>query len=486
MPDWDLKDAAGSGLVCQDPDFTSFIKPNRPAVAPVTQDPDRYTIFVPSEKTTLSLGQKSSVKPEHINDVGITGRSENHIHFEVNKNNKTVVTLGGPATSVDISRKDAATVKQSVGYAMVTEENAWHEAKKQHYILSKEADVTVRTMGGDKVARVQSDTGTAEVLGGKEVICGSKSSVSLVADPSATLDDAGYAKFWDNDYKWPQWVSSKIYNTGLAVADLATSGLDFVNGFREASKNPEADKSGFKDLPTDKVKAVADAAAILSTITQTYLQEPAGGNAQGKVSIFASKFVGLTACLGASMYGNLAAGISSPISAGVLGGVSAALKGIIWTGVWGGKQVSVKSLKETAIEAGKEVNIRGDKEVNVSSKDGTLRMASKGNAQLASHEGKASMYGQKAAYVGGGGGSGYGLLADEKNLHMGKLNSPSNYANPSKKRSEAFYMAESQAGINFKSSSMTLKDDLTRIKAKKIEFNASGNVTAKGQKILLG
>src|SRR3954454_1943619 len=103
MPDWDLKDAAGSGLVCQDPDFSQSIKPNRPAVAPVTQDPDRYTIFVPSEKTTLSLGQKSSVKPEHINDVGITGRSENHIHFEVNKTNKTVVTLGGPATSAELS-----------------------------------------------------------------------------------------------------------------------------------------------------------------------------------------------------------------------------------------------------------------------------------------------------------------------------------------------------------------------------------------------
>lgn len=481
-PDWDLKDAAGSGLVCQDPDFTQSIKPNRPAVAPVTSDPDRYTIYVPSEKTTLSLGQKSNVKPEHINDVGITGRTENHIHFEVNKNNKTVVTLGGPATSAGLSRKDVKTVKESVGYAMITEQNAWHESKGQHYILSTDAEVTVRTMGKEKLVRVQSDTGKVVVAAQEEVLCGSKNAVNIVADASATLGDAGYAKYWDDGL--PQWASYKTYNMALTVLDLATSLKDFVGGFKEATQNPEADKSGFKSLPTDKIKAVADAGAMISTITQTAVQE--SGKAQGNVSIFASKFVGLTALIGASMYGNLASGISSPISAGVLGGVSASLKGIIWTGVWGGKQVSVKSLKETAIEAGKEVNIRGDKEVNVSSKDGTLRMASKGNAHLSSNEGKAAMYGQKAAYVGGGGGSGYGLLADEKNLHMGKVSSPSNFANPGKVRSEAFYMAASQAGINFKGSSMTLKDDLTRIKAKKIEFNASGNVTAKGQKILLG
>src|SRR5262245_23621676 len=101
----EMKDQVEGALAARDDDMTQTVKPERPPVAPLIEVPDekdRYTIYVPSEKTTLSLGHKSSKKPYHIDDLGITGRTDDHVHFHVQKENKTVVSLGGPATSVQI------------------------------------------------------------------------------------------------------------------------------------------------------------------------------------------------------------------------------------------------------------------------------------------------------------------------------------------------------------------------------------------------
>ena len=102
-----LEDAlAQSQIVKEAPRFDG-LKADRPEIAPPTTDPDRHTTYVPTDHTTLSLGQKFNKEDEqHIQDFGITGRTDRHVHFHVAKTNKTIVSLGGPATSVEIDSHD--------------------------------------------------------------------------------------------------------------------------------------------------------------------------------------------------------------------------------------------------------------------------------------------------------------------------------------------------------------------------------------------
>ncbi len=79
--DWIISMPAPSAasFVC-DPDMLAEIQPNYDMVecAAPTSDPNRYTVHVPFDLTTLSLGKESS---RWIKDPGITGRTKHHIHF---------------------------------------------------------------------------------------------------------------------------------------------------------------------------------------------------------------------------------------------------------------------------------------------------------------------------------------------------------------------------------------------------------------------
>src|SRR5262245_16013822 len=108
-----------------DPDLAKdAAKSNRPDVATPTGGPHRLTFIVPSpDKTKVNFGQKC---PTHIDDVGITGQTDTHVHWHTQVAKPTLVTLGGPATSVGITSTDANLAKRIEGYGMFTDGQAWH------------------------------------------------------------------------------------------------------------------------------------------------------------------------------------------------------------------------------------------------------------------------------------------------------------------------------------------------------------------------
>ncbi|MEO7328517.1 MAG: hypothetical protein ABI193_08065, partial [Minicystis sp.] len=135
-----------------------------------THDANRTTIHTPSETTVLSLGHGSG---HWKTDLGITGYTDNHIHFETKSAaagaGKTIVSLGGSATTSDIDGLDEAVPKHSQGYSMVTAERAWHESVGQHYLISQEGDISLRALAAGKRAVVQAKAGFVDVNGGEEV-----------------------------------------------------------------------------------------------------------------------------------------------------------------------------------------------------------------------------------------------------------------------------------------------------------------------------
>ena len=89
-------------------------------------------------------------------DVGITGYTDNHVHFEVKGTEATIVSLGGPGDRRRASMT-APRPAASNGYSMVTDRNAWHDAMGQHYLLSQTEDISLSTREAGKRAVVQSD-----------------------------------------------------------------------------------------------------------------------------------------------------------------------------------------------------------------------------------------------------------------------------------------------------------------------------------------
>src|SRR5580692_4129505 len=137
-----------------------------PKVAAATTDPNRYTIYVPFDHSTLSLGQAGSA---WIPDRGITAKTDNHMHwFVVGKTSatdNTILTLGSPATAHSVPAHVGGLTSGTIhGYAMVTSGNAWSDAQHQQVIMSREAEVTVRAAGEGTVG-IQADGGKVEVFG---------------------------------------------------------------------------------------------------------------------------------------------------------------------------------------------------------------------------------------------------------------------------------------------------------------------------------
>ena len=190
---------SGSPLVCPatsfmvDPALTDAVELDHdaPALHSPTAGPNRYTIHVPTETTRLSLGQKS---PRWNTDIGITGYTDSHVHFETKAHDSTIVSLGGPATTTAIPGHDAKVSAKSQGYSMVTAKNAWHEATLQHHLLSRAEDMSLRTIGGDKRAVIQADHGKVDINGGKQVNV-SGGGVSIAAGELA-VEQKGYNQPW--------------------------------------------------------------------------------------------------------------------------------------------------------------------------------------------------------------------------------------------------------------------------------------------------
>jgi hypothetical protein len=486
MPGFDIKDVLSAALSATDPDLTTKIADNRPKVGETTEDvdADRYGIYVPSEKTTFTLGQKSAKdEKRHINDVGITGRTDNHVHFHVAKNTKTIVSLGGPSTSVTIDSHDPKVPKESKGYSMVTDELAWHDSKKQHYLVSREGDVVLRAEGktGAPTALLQSDKGFVTVMAGQGLTVAGKATVKIAAGAPIAIE---------TEQKYDTAVAGKTIEAfdkkHKELGDAAVTQVGAVHGFYDgaiagttmhatwgsaerASKNTHDRDAGVALVKDRVVAAEAD---------PTQGTDRLDLHAAAKVSIQAGEH--------AWIYGKTKATLMADASVAVLANdVIAAGKDS--AALWGGKDASVTGITYVAVKAvSGEIGMTAKQDVTIGSLDAGVKVIGKTDVQLSTVAGSTYAHGKTKLYAAAGGGTSYGILGTASEVHLGKMSSGDQYASAAKVAAEGFIVDGSAAKGTFQSSSLELKSSEATMKGSKVNVTADGNVTLKGSKILLG
>ena len=472
-----------------DPNFADTVEVNRApvTVANPTSDPNRYTMHVPKETSVVSLGAASGT---WTTDLGIVGYTDSHIHFETKEVSKTVVSLGGPATTAGIGGYSASGGNEcsasapggTRGYSMVTEMNAWHEAQQQHYWLSQEDDITLRTTGEEKRAVLQAEAGYVDLVGKKEVnIAGGGVSIGARAD--LEFEDIHYAKPWTG--KTLHATAGKRTAIGMSILNAA---LIAHNTIAAAAKMRKEHKAGELHSATDALAEVvewavdlAEAVRLVGEVHELLGEEEApeqsikidaeadfGGAAGGEVAFFGQ--------YGASLTGGIWTSVSAIVSAG--------LKGTVFAGV-AAAYTSLKGYKkiELSVDHGDaHFSAKGDVTVGA---EGAFVGVGKEIAQMSSAK-DAYFAGKNSAWVGVAAGDGWGMSFVGDNLTLGKATSPKTMksAGVAADRSIKF----DKDGITLTSASTQMVHDKRRTvtKSTDVKFHAKdGDVKVDGKKVLV-
>lgn len=455
----------------------------RPPVAPTTAGPHRYTIYVPNnDQSIVNVGQ-GVTGDTRIKDTGITGKTNSHIHWEVKgKANKTLVTLGGPATDSVLTAFDATVPTKSTGYAMVTDGPAWHDSKGQHYMVSRTADVIIRTHGEKKTAALHSDTGDISIAAGHKIAIGAKGEVWVGADVDGTVEDKKFEKVIDGEVG--KWLANKAAKTVMTAADTYYSWAAVAAKAADVQKKAKDGKDGWEtETNWSKAKFIIDIAKIASTVGR-YATE---FFVPGKVSIVATTFAGMTGNIAASIYGNLSASVTSVLSASLLGG-TASVKGFLWTSVWSGIGTSIKSIKDVEVKADKgKTKVQAKKDVEISSETTTVKVTGEQFVQVNSVSQVVFIHGKVGTYMGAAGSEGYGAYALEKELSLGKFTSCGDFKNVSPVSEEGIMLSPDHHDFEHHGAKVTLKKGEMLLKAKKAyTMQTDGNAKIEAVKVLIG
>ena len=387
---------------------------SRPTLHGPTTGPNRYTLHVPTETTRLSLGKDS---PHWVTDVGITGYTNSHIDFETKKNDKTVVSLGGPTTKAAIKGHGDSAPVATHGYSMVTDVNAWHDAKLQHYLLSRAGDISLRTRGGDKRAVIQSDTGSVELNAGKQVNV-SGGGVSIGAAGELEVEDVGYAGSWAG--LRPHSTSAAGSRIGAAVFAAMSAIQDVIFNVPRHKYEP-GNFAKAEEEWGDKNKRRINSALFLLAAKKVYSAAAAPVAPPKSVKLDAEKHLAALAGGEISFFGLMGASLGSVIWTTVSAGLSASLKAVAFGGVAGGF-VSAKGLRKAEMGSDwgkifvgtkKEIHAAGEKKFTV---------AAKKEAHVASpeDEGQLLLGGASALFMGTPKGQQWGLRLDDKGVALGQ------------------------------------------------------------------
>ena len=448
----------------------------RTAVHSATSDPNRYTVHVPTQTTRLSLGEKSA---RWNTDIGITGYTDTHAHFEVTKNDRTVVSLGGSATKSGLSGLAAKPPVGTTGYSMVTLERAWQDAKDQHVLISQTQDLSLRTMGGGKRAVVQSDEGAVDLTGGKEVN-DSAAGVSVGAG-ELEHEHPGY------DEEWEAQRPHSVAAYGARIATAAAAGVHALNNLVFQPARPKHIPGNFAPVATPwmdfgkralslgifgasvaKVVSLASAKPASPGCVKLDAAEKLAGLANRDVSFFGMK----SASLGAAGWATVSAGVSATLTGVVYAGVAgafAANKGYRKAEVgsdWGSVVVGAKTGVHMAAEA----------ELKAAAKE-TLHVASPGG-------GKVLVGGGKKTWLGGGA---FGVHLDASELALGKAVSPKDLGSASIAKTPALRITKGDVvELTTTHATTRLRGQVAQIESKKpVRFEASGTCTVNGASVLL-
>jgi uncharacterized protein (DUF2345 family) len=451
-----------------------------PSVANPTAGPHRYTILVPhDDKAVLNVGQ-GMADANHINDIGITGRTKSHIHWHTTEGTgKSMIAIGGMTNEGWPGFKSV--LGSMSGYTMQTEGGAYNDAALQFYIVSRTGEVVLRAHTEN--VRIQADAKSVEIGANEEVVIGAKKTINIVSDSGAKLDDNGYKQHFDGAYN--QGMGSKSQKILLNALDAIASFQGICTAFSSLDTIGADGKWGWTSEPNSVAKFYVDVGKLISTLGRM----ANGLHAPGQVKVSGENYASLTGGLAASVFGNLSASVSSVVSASLLGG-TASVKGLAWTSLWAGLGVSMKTLggkAEVKSEHGKAA-ISAKSDIAIASKDKAVKITGKTGAQLNANAGPLTLHG-KTAYIGGGEGAGYGMIASTDTLQIGKLGSPKEFKSPGFDEKHGMTMSADQIMMKHGNTVFLMSKNYIAIQCKQMygwKIDSDGKIQADGDKILFG
>ncbi|MEP7121998.1 MAG: hypothetical protein ABJE95_13850 [Byssovorax sp.] len=449
------------------------------SVAQPTAGPNRYTIHVPTEVTRLSLGALSG---RWNTDKGITGYTNSHVHFETKAGSRTVMSLGGPATKSTLSGLGGKAPVGSNGYSMVTTKNAWHDAQKQHYLLSRTADVTFRTMGAGKCVVVQAVEGIVDITGGKEVnLAGG--GVSIGARAKMEFEDVKYEESWHGET--PHSLAAKrsakfttISATALTAHSLASTGVALRKRYKKGKLHASVDH--FADV-AEWLIDLAEFVRAKGEIAELFAAEEAVENS---IKMDAEVDFGISAGGNASIFGIQGATLMSAVWASVGAVVSAGLKGSLFAGV-AGAYTSLKGYKK--IELGCDLGdtlIDAKKNVAISAENSFIAVGK----ELAKVVGEKNAYFSSGdnAWLGVAAGGGWGLRFNAEGVMIGKANSPKTMKSATIDPDRSIKIEKSSFTLKSASTIMTIGKNSVEAKSASVKFHAKdSDVRVAGKKVLI-
>jgi hypothetical protein len=437
-----------------------------------THDPNRMTLHVPTETTVLSIGAPS---PTWKTDQGIVGYSDNHVHFETKVNDKTVVSLGSPATTAGIRGHGGHAPVSTEGYSMVTTQNAWHESNGQHYLLSHEEDISIRTLGAGKRAVVQADQGFVDVNGGEEVTL-SAAGVAVGAAEGVGFEPVPYDGHFSG--KPPKSAWAKYSKLGMDMIGAVFSAHDLgLKAHKTYKKGFPKKWSEREFLFFDTVKWLGDAAKFAMSVNKIKKVFADAPTPPGCIKIGAEKHVTAVAGADVSFSGLMGASLASTGATSIAAGLMATLKGTLFAGV-GSVLTSIKAQKK----------------LEVASTWGDVAFSAKQNVEFTADEhfvaaavGDAQINGKKHLLFGGekrtfiGAEPGWGALFDDKGVAFGKAAGLATLTSATIEATQSIRIDPDKIEVVGTDGAFTLSNDLALFEAPGIRLDAKQkNVTFNG------
>ena len=438
---------------------------SRVTCANPTSDPNRMTIHVPTDHTVLSIGAASS---RWHTDLGIVGYADHHVHFETKTQDMTVVSLGEPATTSSITGHGGDAPVSTQGYSMVTSQLAWHQARGQHYLLSQEQDISLRTMGSGKRVVVQADDGYVDLNGGKEVSLKGEA-VAIGGASSIATPDVTYGA---------PWTGQSVSSATAKYAKLAASGISALmsahdlglKAFKTGKKALEKKLKVTDFLFADVIKWIGDAIKFGLSIDKIIGVFTHASSPPGCVKLGAEKDIVGLAGSDIALCGFKGASLGSIGSTAVGASVMASLKGVAFAGV-GSVLTSVKAVKKMEVSSSwGDVVFSAKKNVEFTA-DTELVCGGEDLVQVVGEDSVLCGAG-KRAWLGTEAGGGWGMLMDDKGIAFGKATSADKMKSAGIADSPAIRIDSGKIDIHGAAGAITLSDDLCLVEAPKILLEA--------------
>ena len=461
-----------------------------PRPATPTTDPHRVTFVVPQpEGVVVSFGQGGPA--DRIEEPGITGKTKTHVHWQTfDAPWPTFMVLGDKTKTAGQVGHNGDVPKKTKGFTVVTAGNAWQDSNLHQYLMSRTKDAALVALGPDTRTVVQAAgaNGIVDINANKCVTVNS-SGMYICAQPGLTYASPVYDQpFTGATGKSTVAHYSRIGGSGV---DLVMTAVDYVLAFKKNFMKGEDGKRGWKTDEAhvaDAVKWGIDAVKFgysIYKLKKLFGDDPSAPASAGGVKIAAAGDVGIAAEENASLYGKLTVGMTSLLSASVFSTLTTSIKSLVFAGL-AGSYASVKGYRQVKLSSdfGK-ISIGAKTDVAIDAHD-KVKITSKKVSQLNSDQ-YVYVHGAQALYCAGGRSQGFGLHASSKGIHLGKVDSPSEYEGDKINLTHKIKIDGKGIKTVMGDTYLHVKSSLVKVDCQgPVEIKGSGTAKLDGDKVLIG